>query len=97
MYIIIRYTSNVLFCFVKYFENFAKKLNFSIESFGSLAIKLYLCTRFQEQGNNLRIEARILRVRQESYRAFRHIKKEFFEKIYINRVVVQEASLHRNM
>ena len=86
-----------VYLFVKKRENFAKKLNFSIESFGSLAIKLYLCTRFQEQGNNIRIEARILRVRQESYKAFGHKKKEFFEKIYINRVVVQEASLHRNM
>ena len=84
-----------VYLFVKKRENFAKISNFSRESFGSLAIKLYLCTRFQEQGNNLTIEARILRVRQESYKAFRRIKKEFFEKIYINREVVQEASLHK--
>ena len=46
--------------------------------------KLYLCIRFRERNNRANNEINV---------GIGSERKEFFEKIYINRQVVQEASL----
>ncbi len=51
---------------------------FFLKTFGGLAKSLYLCTRFTKQA---------------LWQVYESEKKEFFEKIYINREVVQEASV----
>ena len=76
-------------CFVKQRENFHKFSNFSLKTFG-LGLKMYyLCKRFQGE-----IELLIAKFQKQGRslaKDFCHQKKEFFEKIYINREVVQEA------
>ena len=52
--------------------------NFFLKTFGGNGFSLYLCTRFTKQA------VWLARVRRQG--------KEFFEKIYIDREVVQEAS-----
>ena len=65
------------------YVNFIKKyhlfLKIIFKTFGVYWFSIYLCTRFYEIGDLLI--------------AYRVIRKEFFEKIYINREVVQEASV----
>ena len=70
------------FCLLIYIKSLLQNIVFFIfllETFGAYVFLLYLCTRFYEIGDLLI--------------TYRVIRKEFFEKIYINREVVQEASV----
>ena len=76
-------------CFVKQRENFHKFSNFSLKTFGLGLQMYYLCKRFQ--GEIELLIAKFQKQGQSLAKDFCHQKKEFFEKIYINREVVQEA------